>query len=273
MPSTIGGAIEVVLVSSRNPLNIGAAARAMANFGVEHLAVVTPFDPSWRQARSAIEAEDLLVHAREASSLAEALTDCTFVAGTGTSRYRRPDQPLLMLPEFAPRGLLELAQGGRLALVFGSEKHGLTRQELSLCDVIVEIPTHPRQPSMNLGQAVAVCLYELTRQCALGPLAATPQTIRTQIHSVGEAQTTEVGPSESGTGKSRPDEPRTTAGDMNRAADLILETMQAVNYSPASMRAANEQDIRLLLHRSSLSGRDLRRTLGLFRRILWKLRH
>jgi len=65
------------------------------------------------------------------------------------------------LPELAPLVNQELARGGRVALVFGPEKHGLTRDDLSWCHLLVEIPTDPGQPSMNLGQAVAVCLYEL----------------------------------------------------------------------------------------------------------------
>jgi tRNA C32,U32 (ribose-2'-O)-methylase TrmJ len=81
--------------------------------------------------------------------------------GTGTLTYRKPEQPVVQLPDLAPRVAQELARGGRMALVFGPEKHGLTRDDLSYCHILVEIPTDARQPSMNLGQAVAVCLYEL----------------------------------------------------------------------------------------------------------------
>ncbi len=77
------------------------------------------------------------------------------------STYRRPEQRVVTLPELGPLVAWELERGGRVALVFGPEKHGLTREELSFCHLLVEIPTDARQPSMNLGQAVAVCLYEL----------------------------------------------------------------------------------------------------------------
>src|ERR1035438_7307082 len=80
--------LDVVLVSPRNPLNIGAAARAMANFGFTRLAVVAHSAPHWREARSAIGAPDLLQVAKETESLAEAIEECTLVLGTGTLTHR-----------------------------------------------------------------------------------------------------------------------------------------------------------------------------------------
>src|ERR1019366_4789893 len=106
-------------------------------------------------------APELLASAAETGTLAEAVAGCTLVAGTGTVTYRKPEQPVVPLPDLGPLVERELARGGRVALVFGSEKHGLTRDDLSFCHLLVEIPTDPRQPSMNLGQAVAVCMYEL----------------------------------------------------------------------------------------------------------------
>ena len=152
---------DVVLVRPRNPLNIGAAARAMANFGFSHLSVVAPFAPTWREARSAVDSQGVLVNAVESATLGEAVAGATLVVGTGSLQYRKPEQPVVVLPELAPLVNQELARGGRVALVFGPEKHGLTRDDLSWCHLLVEIPTDPGQPSMNLGQAVAVCLYEL----------------------------------------------------------------------------------------------------------------
>jgi tRNA/rRNA methyltransferase len=235
--------LAVVLVSPRNPLNIGAAARAMANFGLRRLAVVAPFDPTWREARSAIGAPDLLANAVESATLAEAVADCTLVVGTGTLTRRKPEQPVVPLPDLASLVSRELARGGRVALVFGSEKHGLTREDLSYCHILVEIPTDPLQPSMNLGQAVAVCLYELTRRAEIPP--ATP------IPSVTSA---------------------TSSGRLDLLAGVIEEVMRAAGYSPRAMQPANRHDLRLLLRRLSLSAHDNRRILGLFRRILWRLK-
>src|ERR1039458_3341654 len=158
--------IGVVLVSPRNPLNIGAAARAMANFGFSRLAVVAAYAPHWREARSAVGAPELLAEAAETETLAEAVAGCTLVVGTGTLTYRKPEQRVVRLPELGPLVSRELERGGGVAVVFGPEKHGLTREDLSYCHLLVEIPTDARQPSMNLGQAAAVCLYELAARGA-----------------------------------------------------------------------------------------------------------
>ena len=159
--------IEVVLVSPRNPLNIGAAARAMANFGFRRWPWWRPMSSTGaRQSRLSARRE-LLQNAKSTRGLAEAVADCTLVIGTGTLAHRKPEQPVVPLPALAPFVQQEIARGGRVALVFGPEKRGLTREDLSFCHLLVEIPTAPRQPSMNLGQAVAVCLYELAARLLL----------------------------------------------------------------------------------------------------------
>jgi tRNA/rRNA methyltransferase len=219
----------------------------MANFGLGRLSVVAPFDPTWREARSAVGAPELLVNAVESATLAEAVAGCTLVAGTGTLTRRKPEQRVVALPELAPLVERELARGGRMALVFGPEKHGLTREDLSYCHILVEIPTDPQQPSMNLGQAVAVCLYELTRSSVSTPESplATPAS-----------SATSAAPS----------------GRLDLLAGVIEETMQAAGYSPRAMQPANRHDLRLLLRRLNLTQHDNRRILGIFRRILWRLR-
>ncbi len=238
--------LDVVLVSPRNPLNIGAAARAMANFGFARLAVVAPYAPHWREARSAVGAPELLQNAQESTTLAEALADCTLVAGTGTLTYRKPEQPVVSLPDLAPLVRHELERGGRVALVFGPEKHGLTREDLSYCHLLVEIPTDARQPSMNLGQAVAVCLYELAARVFIPENSSSGAT----------ADATAAAPS----------------GTLDLLAGLIEQTMSAAGYSPRTMQEANRHDLRLLLRRLKLNPLDARRALGLFRRILWRLK-
>ncbi len=241
--------MDVVLVSPRNPLNIGAVARAMANFGFDRLAVVAPFEPHWQEASSAVGAEGLLQNAKRTDSLAEAVARCTLVVGTGTLTYRKPEQKVVSLPALAPLVQQELARGGRVALVFGPEKHGLTREDLSWCQLLVEIPTDPRQPSMNLGHAVAVCLYELaTRALPVqsGKPAPAPEAVEKS--------------------------PAASSGSLDLLAGVIEETMTAAGYSPRSMQAANRHDLRLLLRRLAPGERDTRRILGLFRRILWRLK-
>src|ERR1051326_2089858 len=93
--------LRVVLVSTRNPLNIGAAARAMSNFGALHLRVVNPYDVAFREARSAVGAADLLKRAEKFDSVAEAVSDCTLVVGTTAVRERELQHSLRILSEGA----------------------------------------------------------------------------------------------------------------------------------------------------------------------------
>jgi len=228
----------------------------MANFGFSHLTVVAPYEPHWREAKSAVGASDLLQNAQRTESLAEAVADCTLVVGTGTLEHRKPEQTVVALPDLAPRINMELVRGGRIALVFGPEKRGLTRDDLALCHLLVEIPTDPRQPSMNLGQAVAVCLYEL----ATRTLLSSAETIESTASS-GANSTAPASPGDSA-----------CARDLDLVAEVVEATMEAANYSPAAMQKANRHDLDLLLRRLELTQPDARRILGLFRRILWRLK-
>jgi TrmH family RNA methyltransferase len=232
--------LEVVLVSPRNPLNIGAAARAMANFGFARLTVVAPYEKHWREARSAVGAEKLLKTARVCGSLAEAVADSTLVVGTATLTRRKPELPVISLPELPAHTQLAVNEGSRVALVFGPEKRGLTREDLSWCHLLAVIPTAANQPSMNLGQAVAVCLYELAE-------AVSPPVPLSKA-------------------KKKPE-----SGDLDLLAGVIDEVMLAAEYSPESMYEANRHDLRLLLRRLGLTEADVRRALGFFRRVQRRL--
>jgi TrmH family RNA methyltransferase len=255
--------LDVVLVSPRNPLNIGAAARAMANFGFHRLGIVAPFAQNWMEAKSAVGAPDLLRDAKVFDTLPEAVAHCSLVIGTGSLDRRRPPQTILDLPAAAAqiRQALAGADAGNrqshAALVFGSEKHGLTSDDLSWCHSLAVIDTCEAQPSMNLGQAVAVCLYEISRITAEPDqeveIAGEPnQEIKSVEHGIKSAE--------------RPD-----SEQLDRLAMLIEETMAAVNYSTRGMRSANGEALRVLLRRLMPNEADLRRMMGLFRRILWQL--
>lgn len=221
----------------------------MANFGFSHLTVVAPYEPHWREAKSAIGAEVLLQNSRRTEHLSEALADCTLVIGTATVADRRPEQPVVSLPALAPHVAESLDRGGRAALVFGPEKRGLSRDDLALCHLLVEIPTQPSQPSMNLGQAVAVCLYELAARS--------------------------FSPTQEGDAPFASDHAEAPASmsDIDLLAQVVGDTMQVAHYSPAAMQKANRHDLDLLLRRLSLTHTDARRILGLFRRVLWQLQH
>lgn len=248
----------IVLVSPRNPLNMGAVARAMANFGFSHLTVVAPYEPHWREARSAIGAPTLLASAIETATLAEAVRDCNLVLGTGTLTHRKAEQPVVSLDKFSPLITQEFQRNSRdqttsrIALVFGPEKHGLTREDLSWCHYLVEIPTDPGQPSMNLGQAAAVCFYEIATRAGSAESQSEPIAIAsTPVHSLLQ--------------------PSPTSGNLDILADLIGQVMVAARYSPENMQEANRHDLRLMLRRLHLNAADHRRILGIFRRILWRI--
>jgi TrmH family RNA methyltransferase len=224
----------------------------MANFGFARLSVVAPYEPHWREAQSAVGAENLLQNARVTESLTDAVAACTLIVGTGSLEHRKPEQPVVPLPDLAPLLQKELARGGRIALVFGSEKRGLTQTDLSRCHLLAVIPTDPAQPSMNLGQAVAVCLYEIAARIG-GPIGETPTP----------------GPNQDPAPNTAPASTR----DLELLAGLVEETMLAANYSPPAMRDANRHNLNLLLRRLALTRSDAGRILGFFRRILWRLKH
>src|SRR5579863_4765614 len=127
---TINPELCVVLVTTRNPLNIGAAARAMANFGLDDLRLVNPYDLAFREAVSAVGAAHVLQSARVFPAVADAIADCSLVVGTTAAQRRELQQPIELLES----GINDLrTHTGRAALVFGSEKFGLSNDDMSFC--------------------------------------------------------------------------------------------------------------------------------------------
>lgn len=233
------GRLRVVLVATRNPLNLGAAARAMSNFGVAHLRVVNPYQLAFREARSAVGAEAVLCQAEEYRSVAEAVADCSLVVGTTGGARRNLEQPLLRLRE----GALELhrqLQSGYVALLFGSEKRGLTNQDINHCHWLMRIPTRTEHLSMNLGQAVAVCLYEVVRGESAPPATDAPKPA--------------------------------TAEQTERLTALLFEALSASGYVKPRTAASSEAKLRRLLRRLQLPGEDAETWLGMLRQIAWKLK-
>ena len=229
--------LRVVLVSTRNPLNIGAAARAMSNFGTLHLRVVNPYDVAFREARSAVGATDLLKRAEKFDNVAEAVRDCNLVVGTTAVRERELQHPLRLLPEGAKLIRREM-KSGRVALLFGSEKIGLTNDDLSRCHWLMRIPTREAHGSMNLGQAVAVCLYEIARA------AKTPQAAKVT---------------------------RAPAEKEERISTLLFEVLRASGYVNPRTASSAEQKARRLVRRLNLRSDDAEVLLGMLRQVAWKL--
>src|SRR5271165_5899130 len=143
--------LRVVLVATRNPLNMGAVARAMSNFGALHLRVVKPYERAYREAVSAVGASAVMKEAEEFASVAEAVADCTLVVGTTAVGNRDVKHPLRGLVEAAEM-IGERMETGRVAVLFGSEKWGLSNEDLSYCHWLMRIPTRAEHRSMNLGQ-------------------------------------------------------------------------------------------------------------------------
>jgi len=148
----------MVLVNTRNPLNIGAAARAMSNFGFLHLRVVNPFELAFREARSAVGAAPLLAQTEEFKSLQEAVADCSLVVGT-TALSRRDPQHIVRDLQQGARLIRKRLAKGRVALLFGSEKRGLSNEDLSHCHWLLHIRNrdrHPRHIPFNMQRQVGL---------------------------------------------------------------------------------------------------------------------
>jgi len=236
---------RVVLVRPRNPLNIGAAARALANFGLLEMAVVAPFEPTWEEARTAAVggAETVIATARAVPTLADILSDSTLVIGTTTGCRRNLDRELLPLPELTS-WLRRRRARGIVALLFGSEKTGLSNEDLSHCHVLLRIPTTPDCPSMNLGQAVAVCAYELARSDVLS----------VRLPSVA-------------TRRSDPANLQTLDHVFERAVQLL----DVSGYLQPKSRAAMLIKLRRLLLDLNLTSSDARILGGVLSQVEWKL--
>jgi TrmH family RNA methyltransferase len=156
---TLLSKVAVVLVEPQNPVNIATCIRAMKNMGVTNLRLVRPvdYDP-WRLEGIAHDTTDIIEGIKKFDSLDEALADCVRVAGF-TAR-RRAAKRATVRPDAAVKDILEYAESGTVALVFGREDKGLSNEELDRAHVVVTIPTTD-YASLNLAQAVLIALYEL----------------------------------------------------------------------------------------------------------------
>jgi TrmH family RNA methyltransferase len=232
--------LRVVLVATRNPLNIGAVARAMSNFGVRRLRVVNPYEAAFREARSAVGASGLLAKAEQYDQVGEAVADCRLVIGT-TVGGRRDLQHKLLRLEIGARSIKRQFKTAPVALLFGSERYGLSNEELSHCHWLMRIPTREEHGSMNLGQAVAICLYELVR----GPKTAA-KTSRQEEKTPA------------------------TLRELERLTEAMDGVLRDSGYVKPRAVAADEKLRRLIL-RLELNANDAEVLLGMVRQIAWKL--
>jgi tRNA (cytidine32/uridine32-2'-O)-methyltransferase len=230
--------VEIVLVRPRRPANVAAACRAMKNMGLRTLWLVDPGpgldEPEARAL--AYGAWDVLDGARRAPSVLEAVSASGAVVGTSALEVEGAWSPRRLAAE-AP----SLAGGRVLSLVFGPEATGLTVAERALCHLLVRIPSDPRQPSLNLAQAVLLVAYEL-RLAYLAGGAATP---------------------------AREAEPRASAGEVEQAVSELREGLVAIGYLDAQNPDRVLAELRGLVTRARPTPREVVLLRGLARQVAW----
>lgn len=225
--------ISIILVRPRFPENIGSVARAMKNMGFGRLVIVNGCSPLHRNAyKLASGAEEILERAEEFIELREAISELGCVIGT-TSREGRERFPLLTPREVAKK-VLSLSQKNSIGLVFGSEKEGLTNEELLLCHLYARIPSSSSFPSLNLAQAVMIFCYELFQ--SLTP--STPSSVR-----------------------------MASAEQMERMFEHMERTLLDIGFLEAKNPKRIFRTLRRLFGRSLLEERDVRILQGIWSRV------
>jgi tRNA/rRNA methyltransferase len=171
--------------------------------------------------------------------VAEAVADCRLVVGTTSVGHRELRHPIRRL-EYGARIVRRGLAQAPVALLFGSEKFGLSNEDLSHCHWLMRVPTAGADLSMNLGQAVALCLYELARD---------PKAVET-----------------------RPEKIKLAAGAQNeQITALLLEALRRSGYVNPVTAVSAEEKARRLVRRLNITARDAPVLLGMLRQILWKL--
>jgi tRNA/rRNA methyltransferase len=228
--------IRIVLVRARGSGNIGSVARAMKNTGLRELAIVGKARTRSFWARAmAVHGRDILSQSRCYGSLREAIAECALVVGTTcrSGLYRRHSEP----PRQLAAQIVAAAQTGKVALVFGPEDHGLSNKDLEHCHLLTTIPTHPDYPSLNVAQAVVICLYEIYLASLSSPAQAPIQ--------------------------------RAPAEDVERLFDRMRRSLLKVGFLDAQNPEHMLLALRRILGRAGLEEKDVRIMTGLFRQIEW----
>jgi TrmH family RNA methyltransferase len=228
--------LRIVLVEPREAGNVGAAARVMKNFGFDELRIagehpeLLPVSGWW-----ASGADDVLANVRHTATLADAIADAQLTVATTSMRGRT--SPVSFTARTLAERFASLAEDQTLALVFGREDHGLTREELMLCQHTAAVPTNDRFPVMNLAQTVGIFCYELT---SIAPAPAP--------RDLPDAATIER--------------------IHQRARELLLEVGFLHDNNPDRIY----DDLRSLVSRAQLDAREATIVLGIIRQIEWKVR-
>jgi tRNA/rRNA methyltransferase len=222
--------------------NIGAAARAMWNFGLSGMRLVAPRDgwPNPTAVAMASGAGRILDRARLFENVAGAIGDCTFVMAT-TARERDMTKPVLSPERAMQEAVARIAAGQRVAMLFGPERAGLDNDDVARANALVSVPVNPEFPSLNLAQCVLLCGYEWRR--------ATTQHVAVQPETGGSDQASAV--------------------EIARLADHYEARLdEAGFFYPEHKAARMKRNLRNLWSRMPLTGADVRILHGIMRQMV-----
>jgi tRNA (cytidine32/uridine32-2'-O)-methyltransferase len=235
--------VRIVLVEPREAGNVGAAARAMKNFGFTDLTLVgTP--PGPLDAASewwASGAEDLVESARRVETLSEALADVRLAIATSSTRGRASGE--VRDVREVPGMVRALPESSRVAIVFGRERSGLTTGEQSLCHEVMKIPTSPSFPVMNLAQAVALVCWEMARAAEGEDAAASPV---------------------------EQEDPPATHAEVERLHEAAQRFLLEIGFLNPQNPEAIYRELRSMLSRRRPSAREVTLLLGILRQAEWR---
>jgi len=265
-PAEVLAAVRIVLVSPAGPLNVGAVARVMKNFGLSQLVLVTPeCDPLEVQAlQMAVHADDVLRAAMRVESIPAALVGCELAIAT-TARVRGFNAPL-QLPEVALSSLIRLstssAAAASTALIFGPEDRGLSNAELAYAQSFVKIPTTDTYSALNLAQAVAVCCYELYRSAELkrAPTAA-PDSVDSPLQNAPSSDKQTESDCLS----------KATLDELEGYYQHLESVLLRVEYLYPHTAATRMRKLRHLLHRTNPTSNEVALLRGMLRQMEWAL--
>jgi len=231
-----------VLVRPQMGENIGAAARAMWNFGLSGMRLVAPRDgwPNPTATAMASGAGRILDRARLFDDVAGAIGDCTYVMAT-TARGRDMTKPVLSPERAMQDAVARIASGQRVAMLFGPERAGLDNDDVARANALVSVPVNPEFPSLNLAQCVLLCAYEWRRATADGA------PVRTGAAGSDEASAVEIA----------------------RLADHYEARLdEAGFFYPEHKAARMKRNLRNLWSRMPLTGADVRMLHGIMRQMV-----
>ncbi|MCB2053418.1 MAG: RNA methyltransferase [Geminicoccaceae bacterium] len=244
----LGPAPVVILVRPQMGENVGAAARAMLNFGLIDLRLVAPAFgwPNAKAVAASSGAHEILnrmtIHAR----LTDAVDDLHHLFAT-TARPRGLNKDIVDARTAAARARLQMARGRRVGLIFGPERTGLENDELTLADALVTVPLNPAFPSLNLAQAVLLLGYEWHMSTAAEPRPETPA---------------ETPAAESPAGN--PHAPPATKGDLDRLLDHLLTELDDTGFFRSEDRRQSlSHTIRTMFERRRMTRPEVQLVRGI----------